>query len=113
MIIFLIFFTIRLALVKLYGTKNPYIYTLGVFLSSVSFISILYILSFKYIISSSITSKLGKYSYEIYLSQGIVYLIIENMINNDLMFWIYYVLIMILLVILEKIIIQIFYRKRG
>ena len=84
------------------------LYTVVVAGSSAIFVLFIYIVGYKFNFFSNITKYIGKYSYEIYLTQGIAYFISKEL-NARLNwgFWITFWLMMGILICIERKIIKI------
>lgn len=88
-----------------YGSMSGIIYSISIVISSLCFLSVLYLVSFVFDINSTCTHYLGRYSYEIYLSQGIAYYGSTLLIGADnKAFWLVFgVILMIISVLVKKI----------
>lgn len=96
------------------GGKSPLLYTVVVASSSAAFVLFIYIVGYRITFVSNITKYIGKYSYEIYLTQGIAYSISKELnakLNGK--FWIIFWLMMGLLICIERKIIKILNRLTG
>ena len=96
------------------GGKSPLLYTVVVASSSAAFVLFIYIVGYRITFVSNITKYIGKYSYEIYLTQGIAYYISKELsakLNGK--FWIIFWLMMGLLICIERKIKKILNRLTG
>lgn len=78
----IVFFT-SILLLFLFGNKDGQIYTLIIAVSSMSYCLLLVNIGFYLSIQSKIADFLGKISYELYLYQGIAYLITVRIIKEN------------------------------
>ena len=87
--------------------KSSLLYTVVVAGSSAIFVLFIYIAGYKFNFFSNITKYVGKYSYEIYLTQGIAYFISKELnARPNWGFWITFWLMMGILICIERKIIK-------
>lgn len=89
----------------IWGGNSPLLYTVVVASGSAIFVMCLYIVGYKFEFYSDITKSLGQYSYEIYLTQGIAYVLAKEVSRSfGWIFWIVFTLSMLVFIHIERII---------
>ena len=90
-----------------WGEVSSLMYTLTIAISSSLFILFMYIVGYDIRFHSKVTKYIGKYSYEIYLTQGIAYVISKEWtVNLKSGFWIVFLMSMVTFIYLERKIIE-------
>ena len=103
-----------IVILHFYGEKSALLYTVIVAISSTLFVLFLYIAGYYFKFYSNATKYIGRYSYEIYLTQGIAYVVSKELSGRfNGTFWIIFVMTMGILVFLDRKMVNLFNRLGG